>query len=302
MNLAKKPRLKSEFTSIFNCLVFMRFIVISVFSHVAVVELAVAEELAVTKEFPPVDCVINPYKVADISSAVPGVLDTVKVERSDWVEKGHVIARLESSIERATVDLAKARAEIDSEIQLSEVNLMFDAKHQVRIGKLHDSQVVSYDIRDKADREVELSTWELQQAKDLKKVRNLELQRAREQMKQKTIRAPFDGFVLQKFKDVGEYVEDQPIVRIAQFDPLLIEAIVPMELFGKIDTGMVGLVYPELDADNPREANVVAVDRMGDAASRTFGVRLELPNPDFKIPAGLKCEMKFQTPNLVSAK
>jgi RND family efflux transporter MFP subunit len=238
----------------------------------------------------------------NISSAVPGVLDTVTVERSDWIEKGNVIAILESSVERATVALAKVRAEIDSEIKLSEVNLEFAVKQQVRVGKLYDRQAVSDKVKDEADRDVELSTWELQQSKDLKKVRGLELQRAREQIKQKTIRAPFDGFVLHKFKGEGEYIEDQPIVRIAQFDPLLIEAIVPMELFGKIDIGMVGLVYPELYADNPKEAHVVAVDRMGDAASRTFGVRLELPNPDFNIPAGLKCEMKFNSPELTSAK
>ena len=29
------------------------------------------------------------------------------------------------------------------------------------------------------------------------------------------------------------------------------------------------------------------------AASGTFGVRLELPNPDFKLPAGLKCTVRF---------
>jgi multidrug efflux pump subunit AcrA (membrane-fusion protein) len=170
---------------------------------------------------------------------------------------------------------------------------MFDEKRQVRIGKLQERQAVSIEKRDEANRELELSKWELQQAKDLKNVRQLELQRAIHQLNQKTIRAPFDGFVLQKFKDKGEYIEDQPVLRVAQFDPLLIEAIVPMELFGKIELGMEGMVYPELSADKPRVAKVVRVDRMGDAASRTFGVRLELPNPNFSLPAGLKCELKF---------
>lgn len=245
------------------------------------------------KALPAVDCVINPYRVADISSAVPGVIAMVAVERSDEVAKGQVLAQLENSVELATVELARARAEIDSEIALGQVNLMFDEKRQVRIGKLQERQAVSIEKRDEANRELELSKWELQQAKDLKNVRQLELQRAIHQLNQKTIRAPFDGFVLQKFKDKGEYIEDQPVLRVAQFDPLLIEAIVPMELFGKIELGMEGMVYPELSADKPRVAKVVRVDRMGDAASRTFGVRLELPNPNFSLPAGLKCELKF---------
>lgn len=262
------------------------FIVVSLLSF-SVSWVATAEEL------PPVDCVINPYKTVDITSAVPGVLDEVRVKRSDWIAKDNIIAVLESSVEKATVALANVRAEIDSEIRLSEVSLAFAIKQQARVDKLYARQTVSDKVKDEADRDVELSIWQLQQAKDLKKVRQLELQRAREEIRQKTIRAPFEGFVLQIFKDEGEHVEDQPIVRLAQFDPLLIEAIVPMEQFGKIEIGMAGLVYPELYTDDPKEARVVAVDRMGDAASRTFGVRLELPNPDFTIPAGLKCEMKF---------
>jgi len=30
-----------------------------------------------------------------------------------------------------------------------------------------------------------------------------------------------------------------------------------------------------------------------DAASGTFGVRMELPNPKFRLPAGLKCRVAF---------
>ena len=34
-------------------------------------------------------------------------------------------------------------------------------------------------------------------------------------------------------------------------------------------------------------------DRVVDAASGTFGVRLELPNPGYRLPAGLKCKVRF---------
>ncbi|MEJ2180550.1 MAG: efflux RND transporter periplasmic adaptor subunit, partial [Gammaproteobacteria bacterium] len=35
------------------------------------------------------------------------------------------------------------------------------------------------------------------------------------------------------------------------------------------------------------------VDQVIDAASGTVGVRLELPNPNYKIPAGVKCKVNF---------
>ena len=33
--------------------------------------------------------------------------------------------------------------------------------------------------------------------------------------------------------------------------------------------------------------------RVIDPASNTFGVRLELPNPDYRLPSGLKCTVRF---------
>ena len=35
------------------------------------------------------------------------------------------------------------------------------------------------------------------------------------------------------------------------------------------------------------------VDAVFDAASDTFGVRLELPNTDCRLPAGIKCKIRF---------
>jgi len=38
---------------------------------------------------------------------------------------------------------------------------------------------------------------------------------------------------------------------------------------------------------------VTVVDRVFDAASGTFGVRLELPNRQRKLPAGMRCKASF---------
>ena len=41
-------------------------------------------------------------------------------------------------------------------------------------------------------------------------------------------------------------------------------------------------------------ATVTIVDRVADAASGTFRVRLTLPNPGHDLPAGLRCSVRFQ--------
>ncbi|MFT4729439.1 MAG: RND family efflux transporter MFP subunit [Granulosicoccus sp.] len=242
---------------------------------------------------PGLDCVINPYIVVDISSPVAGVIENLYVERSQQVTAGQELAQLESSIERATVDLARYRAGLKSEVGLGTVNVKFDQLRMRRVESLIDEENVSREIVDSVERDSQLSSWNLEQAEENVKIRKLELFKAEELLRQKTLKAPFNGFVLDTFKFRGEYVDDQAILRLAQLDPLVIEAIVPMEHFGSVKPGMYADVMPEVLPNEKLLAKVVAVDRIGDTASSTFGVKLTMPNPDNRIPAGLKCILKF---------
>jgi multidrug efflux pump subunit AcrA (membrane-fusion protein) len=99
--------------------------------------------------------------------------------------------------------------------------------------------------------------------------------------------------VVERLKSPGEFVEDKPILRIAQLDPLRVEVIVPVARFGTITTGMRAEVTPELSKRRKYIAQVTIVDKVVDAASGTFGVRLELPNPGNFIPGGLRCSLTF---------
>ena len=248
------------------------------------------------------DCVIQPYRVVDLGSPVSGVIGEVLVDRSDYVVKGQEVALIEDRVEQATVELARARAKLDAQLQSEQVNLRYDRKSKHRVDDLYGRKVVSINNKDVTDRDEKLSRLAIEQVKDLQEVRNRELARAHELVEQKIIRSTIDGFVVTRFKSQGEFVEDQPILRIAQLDPLNVEAIIPMKYFGLIQPGMLAEVHPELASSSLREAKVTVVDRVGDAASGTFGVRLELSNPGFEIPAGLKCEVKFlETPESILA-
>ena len=67
-----------------------------------------------------------------------------------------------------------------------------------------------------------------------------------------------------------------------------------MELIGAIEVGMDAEITPEnAAAKKVYKAKVTIVDRVIDAASGTFGVHLELPNPEYHLPAGLKCKVAF---------
>ena len=99
----------------------------------------------------------------------------------------------------------------------------------------------------------------------------------------------------ERLKAPGEYVEDHPILKIAEIDPLMVEVILPVSQFGSIHTGMTADILPEIDENHPYPATVTLVDRVVDAASGTFGVRLELPNSEHQLPGGLRCKVRFQS-------
>ena len=69
--------------------------------------------------------------------------------------------------------------------------------------------------------------------------------------------------------------------------------IAPVQIYGRITAGMKATVIPEPPLNQPHTATVTIVDRVIDAASGTFGVRLELANPDFDLPGGLRCRLRF---------
>jgi multidrug efflux pump subunit AcrA (membrane-fusion protein) len=91
----------------------------------------------------------------------------------------------------------------------------------------------------------------------------------------------------------GEVVDDEVILRLAQINPLRVEIVLPASSFGSIRPGTKAAVIPEIPGDEVQLGSVTLVDRVIDAASGTFGARLELPNPDASIPSGLHCQVRF---------
>jgi RND family efflux transporter MFP subunit len=243
--------------------------------------------------FVEVDGLIEPYMVANVGSSVRGVIDTVDVERGDLVKERQVVATLQSGVEKATMELAQARAEIETLIKSRQAQLQLSVRKKERIEGLYKEEAIAFGDMDEAETEVVLAEMALQEAKENKRIAGLELKRAIQVLERMIIRSPITGVVVERFLAPGEFVEEQPILKIAQIHPLYVEIIVPVELFGSIEVGMQAEVRPEEPVGGVYTAKVKIVDQVIDAASGTFGVRLELPNPDYTLPAGLKCKVLF---------
>lgn len=213
------------------------------------------------------DCLLEPQMVVNLSSPVTGVISKVKVDRGDKVRKGEVVVQLHAEVEQAMVRLNRAQVEF-GKITVS------------RNQELFAQRLISEQEKD----EIELSS----------KVSELELAAARAHLKQKSIVAPISGIVVERMMDPGEYVGEDPILKIARLDPLYVEAVLPRERFGSVRPKMVAEVELSEPVGGLHKAEVTVVDQVIDAASGTFGVRLTLPNSGNAIPAGLRCRITFK--------
>ena len=126
-----------------------------------------------------------------------------------------------------------------------------------------------------------------------RRLADLELQRTMAEVALRTIKSPVNGVVVERFMNPGEFPKQEKILKIAQIDPLRVEIYAPVAMLGKIAVGMTAYVKPEPPLTGEYAAKVTVVDRVVDAASGTFGVRLELPNHELKLPAGMKCSVRF---------
>ncbi len=240
------------------------------------------------------DCVVEPSMLVELASEVRGVIERIYVERGDFVRKGQLIADLMSGVEDASVRLAMKRAQMEVDIKSRLAEQEFRRNNFEQVEQLHAKKLVSHHDFEDAKTASKVADFELQKAYELKKLAALELQRTQEILNQRSIVSTVDGVTVEIMKSPGEFVEEQPVVKIAQIDPLYVEMIVPESFYGRFKTGdqmPVNIKYPDIRS---HLARVSVVDSVIDASSGTFGVRLTLPNPGHKIPAGQSCNVTLE--------
>lgn len=242
----------------------------------------------------PLDCVMQPKATIELGSPDEGIMDEVLVERGDLVEADQVVARLDMRLERLAVELARLRASGDIDIRSGREQLAFRRREMGRLEELRAREMASEKDYDQAEIERRLAALQIERAELEHALADVEHRRARALLERRQVRSPVDGVVVEVTMSPGEFAYEQaPVMTVAQIDPLNVEVYVPVRRYGTITTGMTGHVRPEEPIGGTYAAEVTVVDRVFDAASGTFGVRLELPNPDYQLPAGVRCRVAF---------
>jgi membrane fusion protein (multidrug efflux system) len=179
------------------------------------------------------------------------------------------VAKLRSGVEEAEIAVKQAKVEL--------------GKRKVeRIDDMFKKQLISEQEKDEIETEYRVNV--------------AELRRETENLRLRTIHSPVTGVVVDRYLTAGELIraDKSKVVKIAQIDPLNVEVVAPMQLFGRVKQNSAADVTLEAPVGGTHPARVLIVDRVVDAASATFGIRLELRNPGYRIPAGIRCKVRFR--------
>lgn len=256
--------------------------------------LAAAPARTAAQEF---DCMIEARQAVEIRSPVEAIIDQVHVRRGDTVRKGQLLVTLASGPERASVALAQSRAQMQGELKSAEARLDIAQKKAQRAEELFKQQFISANARDEAQAELQLASEELRRVRETQQLNQLEAKRAAEVLAMRSIRSPLDGVVVEVMLKPGEFgaiTFKDPIMKLAEIDPLHVEVVLPVSQYGQVRPGQPASVMPEAPVGGRYDTTVKLVDKVVDAASGTFGVRLELRNRKLEIPAGVRCRVQFR--------
>jgi len=185
---------------------------------------------------------VTAHRTSDVASSGAGKVVDARIERGSRVEKGAILARLDT---RAS-GLAAAEASASASAARSQERL---AKLECqRAERLFAQSVISSAEHDRMKSGCETATAGATAA-------SARAARASKDVSDGVIRAPFSGIVVERFVDVGEFVgPGTKVARIVERDPMRVELSVPesavtrLSKDQKLTFGVAPLPGRELDA------------------------------------------------------
>jgi RND family efflux transporter MFP subunit len=240
---------------------------------------------------------IEAAQMVEIRSPVVGILQQVHARRGDFIRKGDLLVTIESSVEQSAADAARFRSEAQGAILLARNKVSAAREKARRMDELYKEEFVSGQARDDAAAELKLAEAELKSAEETMELAKIEHRQSVDQLNRRVLRSPFNGVVVDQYLFPGALVDagegKKPILKIAQTQPLLVQAILPFRYFPDVKVGASAVVVPEKPFMRQITARIRTVDRIIDSAAGTFGVVAEIPNAGRDLPGGIRCKIQL---------
>ncbi len=117
--------------------------------------------------------------------------------------------------------------------------------------------------------------------------------RARLDLERMALRAPFDGTLLERHVEIGDFIrEGDPVATFVDHTTLVVSGSIAEQDAVHVRVGMPALA--RLITGTEARGHIRYLAPVADEATRTFAVELEVPNPGGALPAGVTAEMVIE--------
>ncbi len=222
---------------------------------------------------------------ARLAGEVAGRLTWV-AEVGDTIEKDAVVARIDDSMLRFQLSDAEAT------IRRLEASLSFQDRQLERQRSLASQNIAAKNQLDELQAQRDMTEQDLAQARIARGQILHTLERTR-------IRAPFDGRIVERMLEMGEYLGiGGEVVRLVDTGNVEVSAQAPMAVARHVVEGAAVRVS---DRDREAVSEVRAVIPVGDERSRMIEVRIALDDADWVIGSAVRVALPDGQPIQVVA-
>jgi HlyD family secretion protein len=125
---------------------------------------------------------------------------------------------------------------------------------------------------------------------------NATVKLADRQLRDATIRAPFDGYIQRRLVSVGEFVKSQtPVMNIVRVDPLKVIAEIPERMAPWVKVGQPVEIRVDAFPDKPIAGAISRLSPAVSTATRAFPFEAQIANPDGALKPGTFARIHLTT-------
>lgn len=226
--------------------------------------------------------IVSPAAPAQVAFLVGGRVVTVGPREGDLVRAGQVLATLDAESYALGVDAAAAQA------GAARIAAERAADEYARMKQLYESKSLAPNDFLKFEAARDATRRQAEQAQAAEKL-------ARKNLADATLVAPRAGFVARRAVEPGDMAAPgRPVFEIVQLDPVEVSVGIPEKDVERVRAGGAARVVVPALAGAAFEGTVRVVNVAAEPATRSFMVRVGVPNPEHRLRIGMIAELEVR--------
>lgn len=247
---------------------------------------------------------VEPRRLSTISSKVTGKITEVLVEEGMRVERGQVLARLDTTNVEVSLKLAEAQLAVsrtamnETRVRRREAELELQ-----RVVKLVAEKISTTAELDSAQAAFDALGAQLERQGEEIKVAERQVDFWRQEMEDRVIRAPFDGVVVDKNAQPGEMISPMSAGGFTRTGVCTIVDMGSLEIEVDVNEAYINRVRPDMPVEAKLDAypdwkipcKVIAIIPTADRNKATVKVRIGFEQLDERLLPDMGVKVAFQS-------